>query len=133
MIRKLLFRRGKDEAMPSIEFWVTSKTLKLRDKFGIPFRPEAELNKLNIQEGQTVLDYGCGVGSFSIPTARLVGEKGKVYALDKQPLAVNGKSRANVSASSVAPMLGLTELLGLTLTWQRVRGVFSPIHSLSAR
>ena len=35
-----------------------------------------------VQEGQTFLDYGCGTGSFTIPAAVMVSEKGKVYALD---------------------------------------------------
>ena len=38
-----------------------------------------------VQEGQTFLDYGCGAGSFTIPAARIVGTKGKVYALDYFP------------------------------------------------
>jgi len=38
-----------------------------------------------IQEGQTFLDYGCGTGSFTIPAARIVGTRGKVYALDYFP------------------------------------------------
>ena len=62
--------------------------LGLRDKFGIPFKPEKELNKLNIEEGQKVLDYGCGIGSYTLPAASLVGKKGKVYALDRQPSAI---------------------------------------------
>jgi ubiquinone/menaquinone biosynthesis C-methylase UbiE len=62
--------------------------LGLRDKFGIPFKPEEELNKLNIEGGQKILDYGCGIGSYIFPAAKLVGEKGKVYALDKQPSAI---------------------------------------------
>lgn len=70
--------------------------LKLRDKFGIPFKPEEEINKLNIGEGQKILDYGCGIGSYTFPAAKLVGRKGKVYALDKQPSAikrVEGKAK----------------------------------------
>lgn len=62
----------------------------MRDKFGIPFKPEKELNKLNIKRGQKILDYGCGIGSCTFPAANLVGEKGEVYALDKQPLAIKG-------------------------------------------
>lgn len=62
--------------------------LELRDKFGIPFKPEEEVNKLDLKEGQKILDYGCGFGSYTFPAANLVGEKGKVYALDKQPLAI---------------------------------------------
>lgn len=62
--------------------------LKLRDKFGIPFRAESEISKLNIEEGQKILDYGCGIGSHTFPAAKLVGREGKIYALDKQPLAI---------------------------------------------
>jgi len=62
--------------------------LGLRDKFGIPFKPKKELSKLNIEEGQKILDYGCGIGSFTFPVANLVSEKGKIYALDKQPSAI---------------------------------------------
>ena len=38
-----------------------------------------------VKEGQSFLDYGCGTGSFTIPAARVVGETGKVYALDCFP------------------------------------------------
>lgn len=62
--------------------------LGLRDKFGIPFKPEKEINKLDLKEGQKILEYGCGIGSYTFPAAKLVGERGKVYALDKQPLAI---------------------------------------------
>ena len=62
--------------------------LILRDRIGIPFKPEEEIKKLDIKQGQVVLDYGCGIGSYTIPVAKLVDEQGKVYALDKQPLAL---------------------------------------------
>src|SRR4030043_611396 len=38
-----------------------------------------------IVEGSTVLDIGPGMGYFSIPLARMVGETGKVIAADVQP------------------------------------------------
>ena len=41
-----------------------------------------------IEPGFQVLDYGCGPGSYVTPLAELVGESGKVYALDIHPLAV---------------------------------------------
>ena len=38
-----------------------------------------------VKDGQTFLDYGCGPGCFVIPAARIVGIRGKVYALDCFP------------------------------------------------
>ena len=37
-----------------------------------------------VHEGDTVLDVGPGMGYFSIPLARIVGDKGKVIAADVQ-------------------------------------------------
>lgn len=37
-----------------------------------------------VREGMTVLDYGCGPGFFSLAMADMVGESGKVIALDLQ-------------------------------------------------
>jgi len=73
---------------PNIKLRIEYFFLGLRDKTGIPFKPEEEVNKLDLKEGQKTLDYGCGIGSYTFPAAKLVGEKGKVYALDKQPLAI---------------------------------------------
>ena len=41
------------------------------------------LTEIGIEENQRVLDFGCGAGAYAIPAAKLVGENGKVYALDK--------------------------------------------------
>jgi ubiquinone/menaquinone biosynthesis C-methylase UbiE len=46
------------------------------------------LRDVDIKPGFRVLDYGCGPGSFSIAAAELVGESGKVYAVDIHPLAI---------------------------------------------
>jgi len=35
-----------------------------------------------VYPGQTFLDYGCGTGYFSLAAAGIVGDTGKVYALD---------------------------------------------------
>ncbi len=37
-----------------------------------------------VKPGMTVMDVGCGVGWFSIPMARMVGDQGKVVAVDLQ-------------------------------------------------
>jgi ubiquinone/menaquinone biosynthesis C-methylase UbiE len=41
------------------------------------------LQQIGIRSGQTVLDFGCGPGIYAIPVAKIVGEQGLVYALDK--------------------------------------------------
>lgn len=57
--------------------------------------PEESLHKLGFRPGQVVADIGCGTGYFSIPLARLVGEKGHVYGLDiVAQLVEEGRRRA---------------------------------------
>lgn len=46
------------------------------------------LAEAGIQPGDTVLDFGCGPGSYVSDAARAAGAEGRVYALDIHPLAV---------------------------------------------
>jgi ubiquinone/menaquinone biosynthesis C-methylase UbiE len=46
-------------------------------------KPEKILAGL-VQPGQTVADFGCGPGYFTLQLARQVGPSGKVYAVDLQ-------------------------------------------------
>jgi len=46
---------------------------------------ETLLQALNVQPGQVVCDMGCGNGFYTLQLAKLVGEKGKVLAVDIQP------------------------------------------------
>jgi ubiquinone/menaquinone biosynthesis C-methylase UbiE len=47
--------------------------------------PQSIVEKLEINSGMAVADFGCGAGFFSLPIAKKVGEEGKVYALDIIP------------------------------------------------
>jgi ubiquinone/menaquinone biosynthesis C-methylase UbiE len=47
------------------------------------------LKRIGIRRGQTVLDFGCGYGIYTIPVALIVGEQGRVYALDKNKEAID--------------------------------------------
>lgn len=67
--------------------------------FGYVFRDiflprENILAEVGLEPGFSILDYGCGPGSYTIPAAQLVGESGQVYALDIHPLAVQQVQKA---------------------------------------
>ncbi|MDP8218289.1 MAG: class I SAM-dependent methyltransferase [Candidatus Theseobacter exili] len=44
--------------------------------------------EIGIKPGFYVVDYGCGPGSYVVPLSEMVGEKGRVYTLDINPLAI---------------------------------------------
>ena len=50
--------------------------------------PDAVLAEIGLKPGATFIDVGCGEGFFTLPAARLVGEKGRVYGLDVSPQAI---------------------------------------------
>ena len=66
------------------EEWVAS-LLDVDQRFG-----DAGPGELltGVAPGDTVVDYGCGPGWFTLAAARLVGPEGKVYAVDLEPRMV---------------------------------------------
>ena len=56
------------------------------------------LKDVGIKAGQVVLDFGCGSGTYTVPAARIVGDKGKVDALDKDSKVLNELMRRVQSA-----------------------------------
>ena len=74
-----------DKPMSTFHFRFMSFGYIFRD-LGHP--PADKLKEAGIKPGFSVLDYGCGPGSYSIAAAELVGVSGKVYALDIHPLAI---------------------------------------------
>lgn len=67
-----------------VSFFLMSLEFRLRDLFRPPVKM---LQAVWVKPGQTVLDYGCGPGSFTFAAARIVGPNGKVYAVDINPIA----------------------------------------------
>ena len=51
------------------------------------------LKKIGLRSGQKILDFGCRVGHYTIPAAKAVGKEGLVYAVDKEPEALNELNR----------------------------------------
>jgi ubiquinone/menaquinone biosynthesis C-methylase UbiE len=71
--------------MSDFGFKAMAFTFRIRDFF----RPRSEIVKeAGIRGGFHVLDFGCGPGSYVRAVSEIVGETGKVYALDIEPLAV---------------------------------------------
>ena len=47
--------------------------------------PDKLIERSGIKPGMTVIDLGCGSGAFITFVAKVVGEQGRVYAVDIQP------------------------------------------------
>ena len=77
-----MFRRK----LSNTEFKAMQGIYKLTDAFYhyIPARAAS----FSIRPGMTVVDYGCGPGRYTAEFARLVGENGKVYAVDLLEIAI---------------------------------------------
>lgn len=50
--------------------------------------PSTILNSMGLKFGDTVIDYGCGPGRYIKKASQLVGQEGKVYAVDIHHLAI---------------------------------------------
>ncbi len=51
-----------------------------------------------VSEGMTVLEPGCAMGYFTLPLARMVGEKGRVVAVDVQQGMLHGLEKRAAKA-----------------------------------
>jgi ubiquinone/menaquinone biosynthesis C-methylase UbiE len=80
--------------MSDMSFRGLALWLRLREK-----RRDSQrwLREAGLELGQDVLDFGCGIGSFTLPAAQIVGKDGTVYALDIHPLAIEAVERRATS------------------------------------
>jgi FkbM family methyltransferase len=88
--KSILVRKMPETLPGEMEFreWLTDHTSEV-------------LAHVGVSEAQTVLDYGCGPGTFTIPCAEIVGRRGRVYAFEVRPsLLEQVKEKAKGAALS---------------------------------
>jgi ubiquinone/menaquinone biosynthesis C-methylase UbiE len=68
---------------------------------------DRRVQRFGIQPGMTVVDYGCGPGRYTTRFAHLVGERGRVFAVDIHELAIEGVNKRiqKQGLRSVTPVL----------------------------
>jgi ubiquinone/menaquinone biosynthesis C-methylase UbiE len=77
---------GKNtDGKSDIAYRIMSLMFVIRDKFRSPW---SLLDEFGIESGRTVVDYGCGPGSYIRRASELVGPGGKVFAVDTNELAI---------------------------------------------
>ena len=75
----------KERPMANFIFRIATALMRIRGLFRDKKR---EVVLTGAKRGDIILDYGCGIGFNTIPAAGIVGEEGRVYALDIHPLAI---------------------------------------------
>ncbi|KQC04676.1 MAG: methyltransferase type 11 [Methanoculleus sp. SDB] len=90
--------------MPGICFRMMTTMFWLRDRIR---PPERILDTMGIREGMCIVDYGCGPGSYLRGASELVGERGRVYAVDIHELAIASVAKRieKEGLGNVTPML----------------------------
>jgi len=71
-------------------------------------RASLMLSALGVKPGMRVCDMGCGNGFHTVQLAKMVGEKGHVYAVDIQPemLEMLNKRADEAGVANISPILG---------------------------
>lgn len=90
------------DRMPDVAFRMMSAIFKVRDKF---FTVDNLLDQFEIVKGQTVVDYGCGPGSYIKKASQLVGDNGQVMAVDIHELAIKSVEK-RISKENLSNVTG---------------------------
>lgn len=76
----------QSERMSNLSFRMMTLFFRIVDLF-YP-HVARRVSRFGLEEGMTVVDYGCGPGRYTVVFARVVGEQGKVFAVDIHELAI---------------------------------------------
>jgi ubiquinone/menaquinone biosynthesis C-methylase UbiE len=61
----------------------------LNENSWLDYKAVSLMKEVGLQKGDRIIDFGCRDGNFTIPAARIAGEKGKVYAIEKDEYFLN--------------------------------------------
>ena len=108
-----------EEAFPPPAFYKGRRIAQTMSFHGAPWliretrdpeeNPRKLLKALDVKPGQTVCDLGCGNGFYTLQFAELVGEQGRVLAVDIQPemLALLKQRAQEAGLNNIEPILGI--------------------------
>jgi precorrin-6B methylase 2 len=107
MNTKIVERRHSDDLHASgLTFWMISI---MHDNPLLPYlkNPYRSLEAAGLKPGQKVMEVGCGPGFFTIPAAKIVGEKGLIYAIDVNHRAIKRveEKMQKYGLSNIKPIL----------------------------
>ncbi|MEM3000456.1 MAG: class I SAM-dependent methyltransferase [Candidatus Bathyarchaeia archaeon] len=73
--------------------------------------PTLNLERIGLRAGMVFMDIGCGDGFFTLPAARIVGETGKIYAVDVDAAAIERLKRkaAEEGLKNICAVVGAAE------------------------
>lgn len=96
-----------DEKLKPMPDWSFKGMIWLYKVYDLIHNIQRDLEKIPLKEGMVMVDYGCGPGRYTILAAKLVGPKGKVFAVDIHPLAIKmiKEKAARESLTNIEPVL----------------------------
>jgi ubiquinone/menaquinone biosynthesis C-methylase UbiE len=115
MNTKIVGRCHSDDLHASgLAFWMISL---MHDNPLLPHlkNPYRSLEAAELKPGQKVMEVGCGPGFFTIPAAKIVGEKGLIYAIDVNQHAIKRveEKMRKYGVGNIKPILGNAANSGL--------------------
>ncbi len=104
-IRTMAVEKRETERMPDFSFRMMTLIFRIVDFF-YPYVKKRSRN-FGIQRGMTVVDYGCGPGRYTVEFAAIVGDEGRVYAVDIHQMAIEAvkNKAAKLNLSNIEPVL----------------------------
>jgi len=115
MNNKIVERRHSEDLHASgLAFWMISI---MHDNPLLPHLkdPYRSLETAGLKPGQKVMEVGCGPGFFTIPAAKIVGDKGLIYAIDVNHRAIKRveEKMRKYGIDNVKPIMGNAANSGL--------------------